>query len=453
MERKTVDVNGVIDSAKFVGLPLAIALMMIIIMLSDGFDLFIMGYVGPALVEDWGISRADIQPVNTAGLIGMAIGSVVLGWLGDRIGRKIAYVSCLALLCIGSTFCYFAENVSELYTWRLVMGFGLGGITPLATTLVSEWTSKNIRSVVVATVIVAVPLGGTLAGFVDRALVNEAADWRNMFLVGAITPFILFVIFSFLLPESPKYMTKHKGMHKKLAKNLNRLVGEQRFDGTEDFVINEEARHQNSGSSDGFFLAAIWNKHFALRTALIWTAFSVNSFILYMFTNQLPLLLDAGGQSADLSSQALQLFSGGAFLGSIGGAFLIGWFGSRYVGTALAALGAIATAILALLLHNNDVASFPLLAMCLVAGASVNGMQAFMYAVSSHSYPTAIRGSAIGMAQTFSRIGAVGSPIVAGIYFAMEPMPAVSTFLFFVAAVMMLTVTSFFLIPTHIPKN
>lgn len=449
MEKKTVDVNAVIDSASFLWVPCTIAIMMIMIMLSDGFDLFIMGYVGPALVEDWGISRADIQPVNTAGLIGMAIGSVGLGWLGDIVGRKKAYVSCLALLFIGSLFCYQAQTVSELFWWRLVMGFGLGGVTPLATTLVSEWTSKKIRSVVVATVIVSVPLGGTLAGFVNEMVVAEPADWRNMFLVGAIVPLVLFVLFAFTLPESPKYLAKHERLHGKLAKSLNKLIGEQRYDGTEDFLVHEDAK----GHSDGFWLVTIFNSHFFLRTVLIWTAFAVNSFILYMFTNQLPLLLDAAGQAADLQSRGLQLFSGGAFLGSIGGAWMIGAFGSRYVGTALAALGAVATVIIAMMLGGESVATMPLLVMCLIAGASVNGMQAFMYAVSAHSYPTNIRGSAVGMAQTFSRIGAVASPIVAGIYFAMEPLPPVSTFLYFVAAVIMLTVTSFFMIPSHIPKN
>src|SRR5690606_37583415 len=106
-------------------------------------------------------------PVNSASLIGMAIGSVLLGWLGDRIGRKRAYVSCLALLFVGSMLSFYARDINELAWWRLVTGFGLGGVTPLATTLISEWTNKHVRSVVVACVIVSVPLGGSIAGMVE----------------------------------------------------------------------------------------------------------------------------------------------------------------------------------------------------------------------------------------------------------------------------------------------
>jgi AAHS family 4-hydroxybenzoate transporter-like MFS transporter len=70
MNRKKVDVGEVIDSASFIGKPLGIAVMMIVIMLTDGFDLFIPSYVAPALVNDWGVSRADIQPFVQSGLIG-----------------------------------------------------------------------------------------------------------------------------------------------------------------------------------------------------------------------------------------------------------------------------------------------------------------------------------------------------------------------------------------------
>jgi sugar phosphate permease len=80
-------------------------------------------------------------------------------------------------------------------------------------------------------------------------------------------------------------------------------------------------------------------------------------------------------------------------------------------------------------------------------------MQAFLYAIGAHSYPTEVRGSAVGMAQTVSRIGAVISPMVAAYYFTMDPMPAVGTFFLFMAGVMAITVISFYFIPSHIPRT
>jgi AAHS family 4-hydroxybenzoate transporter-like MFS transporter len=391
-------------------------------------------------------SRVQVQPFVQAGLLGMALGSVALGRIGDRIGRKRAFVSCLALLFVGSVLCYFAGSVSELFIWRVVMGLGLGGVTPLATTLVSEWTNRRVRNVAVAAVIVSIPLGGTLAGFVYRTLAPEYG-WRSMFAVGAALPLILFLLLSYWLPESPKYMAKHPGSYAALARSLNRLLKADRFDGTEQFYVLEQGRQSQH------WFATLLNRDFRLRTALIWVAFAVNSFVLYLFTGQIPLLLTAAHFSADASSTALQYFSAGAMLGSVGGAVLIGRYGSRYTGTVLAALGGVASALMALLLLGGDTATVRLFLLCLAAGASVNGMQAFMYAVSAHSYPTEVRGAGVGTAQTVSRIGAVAGPAVAAWFFGMQPMPPVGAFFVFMAAVTLVTALSFYLIPSHIPAR
>jgi AAHS family 4-hydroxybenzoate transporter-like MFS transporter len=240
-------------------------------------------------------------------------------------------------------------------------------------------------------------------------------------------------------------MAKHPRLHKRLARALNQLVKEERYDGTEEFVVIEQGQRSSN------WLATIWNKDFRFRTALIWTAFTVNSFVLYVFTTQIPLLLDQAGFSSDEGSLGLQFFSGGAVLGSVGGAVLIGFFGSRITGTSLAALGGIGSALVALVLMGGNASAAMVFFLFLLAGASVNGMQAFMYAVSAHSYPTEVRGSAVGVAQSVSRLGAVLAPIAAGVYFGMNTPPY--TFFLFMAGVICLTVLSFFLIPTHIPRN
>ena len=453
MEKKLVDVGAVIDSAKYFWVPFGITIMMIIIMATDGYDLFLMGQVGPRMVADWGISGALLQNINLAGLAGMAVGSVTMGWLGDRIGRKRSYIICLLFLFVGSVLCYYAakqgtpenaaETLKQITLWRFVTGLGMGGVTPLATTLISEWTSKHVRAVVVALVISSVPVGGYLARFAIKHL-----PWQDLFLIGGLVPLALFILFGFLLPESPKYLAQRPHLHQKLARSLNRLLGEQRFDGTENFQVQE------AGKRSGNWWSTIWNSHYARATLFIWIAFSVNSYVLYMYTNNLALLLPKDQVAADVASSALGQFSIGAFFGSIGGAFLIRWFGSRWVGTLLAMLGVLATALIGFMLVGGAMPKpSTVVSMGFLAGVSFNGMQAFMYAVAAHSYPTEIRGSAIGLAQTVSRVGAIASPWVAQQYLGMSPLPAANLFFWFVAATAFITVVSFFLIPSHIPRD
>ena len=453
MQNKTVDVGAVIESAKFTLVTASIAVMMIIIMLADGYDLFLMGHVGNHLVTDWGVSRADLGPINTAGLIGMAVGSTGLGWLGDRIGRKKSYFTCLVFLFIGSVLCYMTakggtpqnatDTIEQMTIWRFVTGLGMGGVTPLATTLISEWTSVRVRSVVVALVISAVPVGGSLAG-----LAIQHVPWEQMFLIGGLVPLALFILFGFLLPESPKYMAQHPKLHKRLARSLNRLLGEARFTGDEQFVVQEQGKRSSN------WLATIWNSDYARATLFIWIAFSFNSFVLYLYTNYLKVLLNTDGVADAVAGSALSLFSIGAFFGSIGGAALIRFYGSRWVGTGLALLGVVGTFVIGMLtIGATAPTDVSVKVLAFVVGMSINGMQAFMYAVSANSYPTEIRGSAVGLAQTISRIGAVLSPLVASWYLGIDPLPGVNLFFWFVAGCALITTISFFLIPSHIPSS
>jgi MFS transporter, AAHS family, 4-hydroxybenzoate transporter len=443
---KTVDVGEVIDSANYFWVPFGITVMMVIIMLTDGFGLFTTGYIGPLVVKDWHIGRDQLSWMGYTQMGGMALGSVLLGWISDRIGRKKAYFSCLALLFVGSLLCYSAGNITTLSGFRFVTGLGLGGITPLATTLISEWTPKRVRSLIVACVIVSVPLGGSLTSFLADWLI-PAYGWRSMFLAGAVMPLVLLALFWLLLPESPKYLALRPALRPQLARALNRLVGAPRFDGTENFVVVEQVKPSSN------WLSTIWNHYYWRATLFIWIAFTFNTLVLYIFTNSLPLMFDFAHQSREVGSHGLRLFSGGGVVGSIGGAFLMGLWGSRGVGTAAAFIGAVATAAIGVLLVGGGGSQFALLAACFTGGAVVNGMQSYLYAVSAHSYPTEIRGAAIGVAQAFSRFGGLLSATVPQVYFKMTPVPPIDHFFWFVAACALVTTISYFLISSHIPPR
>jgi AAHS family 4-hydroxybenzoate transporter-like MFS transporter len=301
--------------------------------------------------------------------------------------------------------------------------------------------------VVVASVIVAVPFAGTLTGLIADWLI-PLHGWRAMFLVGAIVPLVLFAAFSLILPESPKYLALRPAQHGRLAALLNRLVGEKRFDGTENFIVAEGAK-----TSSNWF-STIWNSQYWRSTLFLWMAFAFNTLVLYVFTNYLPTLLDYANQTAAVASRGLQLFSLGGLFGSIGGAFLMGYLGSRYVGSIAAFIGALAVAGVGILLvQPGEVPIGQVLALCLVGGTVINGMQAYLYAVGANAYPTEIRGAAIGMAQTFSRLGGVLSASVPTAYFAMQPVPSIDKFFLFVAGCALVTTVSYFLIATHIPAR
>jgi MFS transporter, AAHS family, 4-hydroxybenzoate transporter len=444
MDNKTVEVTEVIDSAKFVGLPLGITFLTVLMMLVDGFDLQTMPFVAPPLINEWGVDRKFLGPALSANQIGMAIGSVVLGVLGDRIGRRMSYIICLAFLFLGSLFCAFATNLNELVAWRVVTGIGLGGVTPLAATMISEWTPKRVRNVAVAFAVVAVPTGGMLGAAVSQWII-PSYGWRMIFYIGAALPLFFVFIALFLLPESPRYLATRADKHPLLARQLNRLLGEQRFSGTERFVVAEPPRTPQN------WFATLLNRQYWSTTLLLWVAFAFNTLCLYTFVNWLPTVLSSVNMPLQDSLQGSKLFNFGGFFGAVGGAFLIGYVGSRLVGSSLSLIGAIATALVgvSVLAAGADLDTQSL-ALIFVAGMALNGMQCFLYTVGAHSYPTYIRASGVGTAQTVSRIGGFLSGAVGATFFALDPRPPVSYFFFAVAAAMLVIVVSFFSLRTHI---
>jgi MFS transporter, AAHS family, 4-hydroxybenzoate transporter len=441
-----VDVVQVIDSARYVGWPLAITILTILIMLVDGYDLQTMAFVAPAIVADWGVARADLIWVLNGSLIGMAVGSVLLGRLGDRIGRKSAFIACLLSLAAGSLLSAHARSLGALFLWRTATGIGLGGLTPLAATFISEWTPRRVRSIAVACAVVSVPLGGMMGAMIAQHAI-PSFGWRAIFRIGAALPLLFVVLAAWLLPESPRFLAQDPAHSKRLAVILNRLVREPRFAGTERFYLAEPA------ASARHWLGIIVGRGYRHTTLLLWSAFAFNTLGLYTYANWLPTVLTAAGFTQTAALQQHQYFNFGSFFGAVGGAILIGRYGSRLVGTGLALLGVAATLLIGVALSASGAPGPQFWLLVLAAGAAFSGMQSFLYAVGAHSYPTYVRAAAVGCAQSISRIGGVLGGLAAGAFFGLHPQPPLSTFFYALGILVIMVAVSFFLLRTHIAPN
>jgi AAHS family 4-hydroxybenzoate transporter-like MFS transporter len=442
---RDVDVVQVIDSAPYFGWPLAITALTVLIMLVDGYDLQTMSFAAPAIVADWGIARSDLIWVLNGSLIGMALGSVVLGRIGDRVGRKPAFIACLLSLCAGSLLSAHARTLGELFIWRAATGIGLGGLTPLAATFISEWTPRRIRSVAVTCAIVSVPLGGMLGAMVAQRAI-PAFGWHAVFWIGAALPLLFAMLAAGLLPESARYLAQDQRHSRRLAMILNRLVRARRYTGSENFQVTELA------APSRHWLRIILGGEYRYTTLLLWSAFAFNTLALYTYANWLPTVLTAAGFTQKAALEQLQYFNFGGFFGAIGGATLIGRYGSRRVGSGLALLGAGASLLIGITLAHSS-PSHLLSPLVMAAGAAFSGVQCFLYAVGAHSYPTYVRAAGVGCAQSISRIGGVLGGLAAGAFFGLQPQPALSSFFYSLATLVIAGAVSFFMLRTHIAPN
>ena len=126
-----------------------------------------IGYAAPFLIKQWGISSGQVGLLSTFTFGGMALGSLIAGIIGDKIGRKSTYMYNLGLYTVGALIGAFAPNIEILFLGRLIVGLGLGGELNTGLTIVSEFIPTKQRGS--STAVVNIAAGG-LGIFLSAAL-------------------------------------------------------------------------------------------------------------------------------------------------------------------------------------------------------------------------------------------------------------------------------------------
>src|SRR5215468_7716369 len=203
--RGALDVRQVIDERPLGGFQKLIIVLCGLIVLLDGFDAQVMGYLAPALGPALHITRLDIGHVTSAGLVGMMIGALASGPLADRFGRRPVLLVCPLIFGAGSLLTATSSSVAMLLVFRLFTGLGMGGAMPNAIALTAEFMPKRARATAVTTMFCGFSLGSAAVGWVAASLI-PAYGWPSVFIVGGILP-VLITAFSFArLPESIRFL-------------------------------------------------------------------------------------------------------------------------------------------------------------------------------------------------------------------------------------------------------
>jgi AAHS family 4-hydroxybenzoate transporter-like MFS transporter len=368
----------------------------------DGFDSQLIGFAIPVLIKEWGVTRADFAPVVALGLIGMGVGSVLAGYVGDRLGRRSAVIGSVLVFGSATVAIGFAPNLTMLGLLRFIAGLGIGGAMPSATIMAGEYTPLRYRTLAVTAAIVCVPVGGMIAGlFASEVL--PALGWRALFLIGGAMPVVLGAILLFVLPESPRWLSRHPLRWPELVGLLRRMK-RTASDGAGFIDPLEEKSERSVG------IAALFQDGRARGTTAIWIALFLCLLAVYTTFSWLPTMLTTEGLSVSVAGSGLTAYNLGGVFGALLCALAIGRFGSRWPMIACAA----AAAASALWLQNVDiVGNTALLIFGLgVHGLFVNAVQSTLYAVITQMYPTRFRATGTATGLAFGRTGAILSAFV-----------------------------------------
>jgi AAHS family 4-hydroxybenzoate transporter-like MFS transporter len=440
----TVEVAEIVERVRFGSLALRVSVLTTLALIFDGFDIQAIAFAAPSLMQEWGIDRAALAPILAAGLIGMFAGSLVLGVIGDRYGRRRALLWSLALMAGASLAAAAAEQPGSLAVYRFLTGLGLGGALPNAAAIMMEFAPAAIRAVVMAVTVVGVPVGGMIGAAVAARLV-PAHGWPSIFVLGGILPGLLLLSCAWLLPESPQYLSRRPERHAELAAILNRLLGERRFDGTENYTSRDV--HYSGKGPGPLALFGPAHRHVTL---VLWLIFATNIFAVYCYFGWTPTVLTAVGLPIPTALRGLMLFNLGGVLGAVIGAWWLGRLGSRPVLLGLVTLAIASTYAIGQVeatAHDNSA----LMILLLLAGAAVSGTQVQMYTVAASAYPTELRATGVGWALGVSRLGGILSAYSGS---AVQKLgTGLAPFFTAIALVLILTLAGVVLLRRHVPPR
>ena len=188
-----VDVKAWIDTRPVSRFQWNVLLLCFIIIMLDGYDAAVMGFVAPALIEDWGISRAEMGPILGAAMFGVAIGALVAGPLSDRYGRKRILLWSVALFALFSLAGAVAQSPTQLALMRFLTGLGLGAVMPNCVTLVAEYMPERRKGVMITLMYSGFNVGSGLGGFIAAGLLSHYS-WHSALVFGGVLPLVDLVL-------------------------------------------------------------------------------------------------------------------------------------------------------------------------------------------------------------------------------------------------------------------
>ncbi|UDM52504.1 aromatic acid/H+ symport family MFS transporter [Cupriavidus sp. MP-37] len=394
------DVQALIDGQRFTGYQWRILVLCFLVVAVDGFDTAAIGYIAPALVQDWGIEKSALGPVMSAALFGLAFGAIVAGPMADRIGRKKVLVLSVLFFGACSLATAFAPTLGWLTVLRFLTGLGLGAAMPNAVTLTAEFAPQRRRAVLVNTMFCGFPLGAAAGGFVAAAMIPHFG-WHSVLLLGGIVPLALALLLVVLLPESVRYMVVRNYPADQIRQLLRRVSGVDVGE-AHAFIIGEQAPATRSA------IGTVLAPGYRLGSAMLWCTYFMGLVIFYLLTSWMPTLMKDAGFSIQHASLLTALFPLGGGIGTIAA----GWFMDRCNPNKVIAITYAATGVLIYAVGHGTGNQVLLGVLIFLAGTAMNGAQSSMPALAAAFYPTQGRATGVAWMLGIGRFGGIAGALL-----------------------------------------
>lgn len=394
--------RDVLDDAPMTRFQWGAITICVLLNLLDGFDVLVMAFTGKSVAAEWGLSGAQLGLLLSAGLVGMAAGSMVIAPWADRFGRRPIVLGCLAVAAAAMLLSSGAQSAAQLGLLRVVTGLGIGGILATSTVIAAEYSSRRWRGLAVSLNSTGYALGATLGGLLAAFLIS-GAGWRSVFLVGGIATAASLPLVWWRLPESLDFL-----LVRRPAGALDRINAVLARMGHTPLTALPERAAAPRGVVAGY--RELLAPRLRRTTLLLWVVFFCIMAGFYFVTSWTPTLLVEAGLSAASGITGGTLLN----LGGIFGAALIGLLAARFALRSVLAAYLVATGVLLAVFIAATSALSLAFVVAAVVGVFVNGCVAGLYALTPTVYGPDVRTTGVGTGLAIGRAGAILAPTVAG---------------------------------------
>lgn len=425
-----MDIRDKVAQSPMTAFQVRAVVLCVLLNMIDGFDVLVMPFTAKPVGEEFEIGDVFIGYLLSASLIGMAIGSILLTPLSDRVGRRRMTLLAVGLSSLGMAAAVVVPTPEALLVTRVVAGIGIGAMISNLAVIVSEYTNARRKALAMGIFTAGYPIGAAGGGFVAAWIIDQWG-WRTAFGVGAALTMGLLVASIAWMPESYDYLVSRGD-----PRSLDRLNGILASMGQEGMSRMPQVAEVTSGSTA---VREVFGPQKRAQTLLMWVGYAMLTMSFYFANSWLPKTISDLSGDNTLGPLAGTMFNVGGAVGSV----VFGIFALRILARRVLVGAMVAAAALYALLAVTITSTGLAMGVGVFAGLAVTAGVAGVYMLGPALYSTTVRAAGFGWLIGVGRLMAIFAPIIGGYLFDAGATPTVAFLVFavpFVVAAIAFTV-------------
>lgn len=363
--------------------------------------------VAPQLIKTWHISMNTIAYITSISFLGMFVGSILGGWIADKLGRRKALIFTVAFFSVFSLLNAVSWNPVSLGVFRFLTGMGLAAMTIVTNTYISEMFPGKLRGKYQSLAIMIGIMGTPVTTWIARFIIPIAPwAWRLVFIWGSIG--MLFLLFIPKLTESPRWF-ESLGQFDKADEVLKKIEAEV---SKEKGALPEPETFKQAAKARKVPISELFTGKYLRRTLVLTVLWVCQTIGFFGYSSWAPTLLAKQGFNVEKSLTYVALSALGAPLGSYLASLISDRFERKWTLTITGALIAVSGLLYGMTFQPTFIVIFGLLVNCFERTYT-----SLAYSYSPELFPTEARATGTSVPYGIGRLSNLIGPIIISFLF------------------------------------